>query len=150
MIQLCSEQFLLISNGKNTYGLPYIYKTLTHPLRRGVEYTYADRCGSLKDGWTLPRGSKLVFERYGPWVTCEQQRRFNEWPVRGLLGGKFHSNQFKTTFNPPARQWNVVPASSPGLGRKTESLPQNIHPVISVLFKGRIMNDIFLCLWCGP
>ena len=53
------------------------------------------RAGSLKDDWSLPRGSKE--RRYGSdqWAAAPLQRVANHWVARW---GRFHPNQFKTTF----------------------------------------------------
>jgi hypothetical protein len=42
--------------------------------------------GSLKDDLSLPGGSKLVFVKSDLGQIYEQQRHFNEWPIRVLHG----------------------------------------------------------------
>jgi hypothetical protein len=53
----------------------------------GLENGIKDsRAGRLKDDRSLLRGLKLVFVKRDMGQTNEQQRRFNEWPIRELLG----------------------------------------------------------------
>jgi hypothetical protein len=46
---------------------------------------------------------KTSFDKRDLGQTNEQQRHFNEQPIKWVeWGGRFHPNQFKTTFYPPA------------------------------------------------